>query len=311
MKMVYSSPVPFLQNLVIYPTNVGHLLPKAQLESFVQGIPSISHLRITSGMLPYIPSLDTLKTLHLSAADGQAIDVPLLSEITASSPHLETLAIYDNAISGPWLPETVVDFPKLRSLRIYGSFMSVSDLLRVVEAPLLEDLVIAPFAVNDLYEYREHIAHSPPKFTTLKSITLSPVSISGFAQLEEAAECFPTVELVMIPNIHADSFCDVFTVTKKDMMVWPCLKALALRNVDCTILETLLDVVASREAAGRPLETLYLDRRSIQRVDAMLPIVRRSLNVVEFDVWSTLHDGDLLQDAAHFVGNDFDFLSSQ
>ncbi|KNZ77171.1 hypothetical protein J132_06166 [Termitomyces sp. J132] len=306
METISSTPAPLLKHLVIHPTGVGHLMSKLQLQIFNQGIPILSHLRVTSAMVPSLPSLNTLTALHLAAADRRSITLAEFSVLSTSSPYLDTLAIYDNAICGPWPLDATIDFPSLRSLQIYGSFMSVSDLLRVVQAPLLKDLVIAPFAVNDLAEYREHISHSPPKFTGLKSITLSPVSMSGFAQLEEAAECFPTVELVMIPNIHADSFRDVLTGTDADI-VWSGLKALALRNIDYKSMEKLLAVVAFREAAGSPLETLYLDHRSMQRVSSMLPLLRRSVNVVEFDVWATLLDEDLLQDAAHFVGNDIDF----
>ncbi|KAG6903426.1 hypothetical protein C0995_005449 [Termitomyces sp. Mi166 len=308
IQTIHSSPAPLLKQLVIHPTSVGHLISKNQLCTFIQGIPVLSHLRVTSAMVPTLPSLNTLTALHLTAADRRSITLAEFSALSISSPYLDTLAIYDNAICGPWPPEATIDFPSLRSLRIYGSFMSVSDLLRVVQAPLLEDLVIAPFAMNDLAEYREHISHSPPKFTGLKSITLSPVSTSGFAQLEEAAECFPTVELVMIPNIHPDSFRDVFTGDNTNV-VWPNLKVLALRNVDCKNVEKLLAVVEFIEAAGRPLETLYLDHHSIQRVSSMLPLLRRSMNVVEFDVWATLLDEDLLRDVAYFVGNDFDFIS--
>ncbi|KAG5342312.1 hypothetical protein C0989_003441 [Termitomyces sp. Mn162] len=306
METISSTPAPLLKHLVIHPTGVGHLMSKLQLQIFNQGIPILSHLRVTSAMVPSLPSLNTLTALHLAAADRRSITLAEFSVLSTSSPYLDTLAIYDNAICGPWPLDATIDFPSLRSLQIYGSFMSVSDLLRVVQAPLLKDLVIAPFAVNDLAEYREHISHSPPKFTGLKSITLSPVSMSGFAQLEEAAECFPTVELVMIPNIHADSFRDVLTGADADI-VWSGLKALALRNIDYKSMEKLLAVVAFREAAGSPLETLYLDHRSMQRVSSMLPLLRRSVNVVEFDVWATLLDEDLLQDAAHFVGNDIDF----
>ncbi|KAG6878588.1 hypothetical protein C0993_003043 [Termitomyces sp. T159_Od127] len=308
MQTIQSSPVPLLKYLVVHPTSVGHLISKLQLRTFNQGIPVLSHLRVTSAMVPSLPCLDTLTTIHLAASDRRSITLADFSALSTSSPYLHTLAIFDNAICGPWPSEATIDFPSLRSLQIYGSFMSVSDLLRVVQAPRLEDLVIAPFAVNDLADYREYISQSFPKFTGLKSITLSPVSTSGFAQLEEAAECFPTVELVMIPNIHADSFRDVFTGANADV-VWPSLRALALRNVDCKSVEKLLAVLAFREAAGRPLETLYLDHHSIQRVSSMLPLLRRSLDVAEFDVWATLLGGDLLQDAAHFVGNDFDFSS--
>lgn len=308
MQTIHSSPAPLLQYLVLHPMGVGHLVSKLQLQTFIQGITVLSHLRVTSAMVPSLPCLNTLKAIHLAASDRRSITLADFSALSTSSPYLETLAIYDNAICGSWPPQATINFSLLRSLQIYGSFMSASDLLCVVQAPLLEDLVIAPFAVNDLVDYREHISHSLPKFTGLKSITLSPVSTSGFAQLEEAAGCFPTVELVMIPNIHADSFCGVFTGANADI-VWPNLRALALRNVDCKSLEKLLAVVAFREAAGRSLETLYLDRHSIQRVSSILPLLRRSLNVMEFDVWATLLQGDLLRDAAHFVGNDFDFSS--
>lgn len=306
IQTIQSSSAPLLEHLVIHPTGVGHLMSKLELQTLIQGVPVVSHLRVTSAMVPSLPCLNTLTAIHLTASDRRSITLAEFSALSTSSPHLDTLAIYDNAICGPWPLEAIIDIPSLRSLQIYGSFMSVSDLLRVVQAPMLEDLVIAPFAVNDLVDYREHISKSLPKFTRLKSITLSPVSTSGFAQLEEAAECFPNVELVMIPNIHVDSFRDVFLGANSDI-VWPNLRALALRNVDCKSVEKLFAVVAFREAAGRPLETLYLDHHSIQRVSSMLPVLPRSLNVVELDVWATLFDGDLLQGAAHFVGNDFDF----
>ncbi|KAG6832750.1 hypothetical protein H0H87_000599 [Tephrocybe sp. NHM501043] len=307
MKTLHNSVMPLLEHLVIQPTGVRHLATEAEAHSFVQGVPPLSHLRVTSAMAPNLPRLDKLTSLYLTAGDRRALSITDFSTLSISFPHLETLVIYDDAISGTWPQEGTIIFPTLHSLQIYGSFMSVSDLLRVVEAPLLEDLVIAPFATSDLTEYRQYASYSPTKFEALKSITLSPVSSSGFALLVEAAECFPTVELVMIPNIHAESFRDVFTGENAEI-VWPRLKALALRNIDCMSMARLLPVIAFREAAGRPLQTLYLDPNSIQRVSSMLPSLPPTLDVLERDIWSNLHDGDLGDAAAHFVGNDFDFI---
>ncbi|KAG6864595.1 hypothetical protein C0991_008447, partial [Blastosporella zonata] len=73
-------------------------------------------------------------------------------------------------------------------------------------------------------------------------------------------------------------------------------------------MEKLLPVLAFREAAGRPLQKLYLDSASLQRISAVLHLVPQNVNVLEFDIWSTLHDEDLQDEAAHFVGNDFDFI---
>ncbi|KAG6839416.1 hypothetical protein C0991_002788 [Blastosporella zonata] len=307
MKTLYNTATPLLEHLVIHPTGVRHLVTEAAAHSFAHGVPPLSHLRVTSAMTPFLPHLDTLTTLHLSAGDRRALDVADFSTLSISCPHLKTLAVYDDAISGPWPPEATITFPSLHSLQIYGSFMSVSDLLRVVEAPILEDLVITPFAASDLTEYRQHAAYSPSKFSALRSITLSPVSSSGFALLVEAAECFPTVELVMIPNIHADSFRDVFTGENSEV-VWPKMRGLALRNIDLMSMEKLLPVLAFREATGRPLQKLYLDSASLKRISSMLHLVPQNVNVLEFDIWSTLHDEDLQDEAAHFVGNDFDFI---
>ncbi|KAG6914927.1 hypothetical protein DXG01_014390 [Tephrocybe rancida] len=307
MKTIHRSDTPLLKQLVIHPRGVRHLATEAEAHSFVHGVPVLTHLRVTSAMVPSLPPLGNLISLHLTAGDRRALDQAGFATISSSCPQLETLAIYDDAIDGPWPPEATFSFPALRSLQIYGSFMSVSELLRTVQAPLLAALVIAPFAANDLTEYRGHETFSPSKFSALRSLTLSPMRPSGVALLGEAAECFPTVELVMIPNLHSESFRDVFTGPNMDLM-WPDLKAVALRNVDCASMERLLAVMACREAAGRPLETLYLDHHSIERVASMAARLPRGLNVLEYDIWSMLHNGDLQDASTHFVGNDFDFV---
>ncbi|KAG6811824.1 hypothetical protein H0H92_005684 [Tricholoma furcatifolium] len=310
MKTLHNSPTPFLEQLVFLPTGVRHTLAKLQPYSLGHEAP-LAHLRVTTGMVQSLPFVGDLTSLHLATGDRTALELSDFTAIASSCPRLATLAIFDEAVYGPWPLEALVDFPSLRSLQIYGSFMSVSDLLRVVEAPLLEDLVIAPFTRDDLADYYQYTRHREvegldPKFATLRSITLSPVNSSCFA-LTEAAECFPDVELVMIPNIHADSFRDIFTDECAEL-VWPNLQGLALRNIDLQSMERLLSVITFRETSGNPLKTLYLDHDSIMRISSMQHLFPPTITLLEYDIWSTLKNEDLLQDPAHFVGNEFDFI---
>ncbi|KAF5374446.1 hypothetical protein D9615_009103 [Tricholomella constricta] len=297
-----------LERLVMHITSVPDFQSDVHPTLFSQGFPVLTHVQVTSLMVPFLPSLPQVTSLQLALGDTHGIDLATFLALAASCPSLETLTIFDDVICGPWPLTATIDFPFLRSLQIYGTFTSVSDLLRVVSAPLLEDLVIAPVVADDLLAYHQHASTSAPKFSNLRSITLSPVSTSGFALLLLASECFPDVERLTIPNIHANSFCDILTGIHADI-VWPNLKALALRNVDADAMQKLLTVMSFRKAAGWPLQTLYLDAASLHRIAFTVSSFPPQVEVVEYDVWSMLHDEDLLHEAAHYVGNDFDFIS--
>ncbi|GLB40727.1 putative P-loop containing nucleoside triphosphate hydrolase protein [Lyophyllum shimeji] len=273
------------------------------------GAPLLTQLRVTSLMVSCLPRLERVTSLHLALGGTSGIEAAEFTAMVASCPMLQSLSLYDDVVIGPWPQAATIELPSLRSLHVFGTFASVSDLLRVVSAPLLEELVVAPIVGDDLVPFYQHTLawSSTPKFSSVKSITLSPVFTTGFALMVVASKCFPAVERLTIPNIHPDSFHEIFTGSEADA-VWPNLRALATRNVDCDRMRTLLAVVAFREAAGRPIETLYLDKCSIERVASMMPLLPKDVRVVEYDVWSMLHDEELLHEPSHFVGNEFDFV---
>ncbi|KAG5645088.1 hypothetical protein DXG03_006902 [Asterophora parasitica] len=296
MKIFHPLRAPRLEHLVMQVTSVR----QTYSSFFSEGAPILSHLRLSCIMMPYLPQLPKLTSLHLALGDGHGIDLITLHSIATSCTSLETLALIDDVVCGPWPLTATIDFPSLRSLQIYGTFTGVSDLLRVVSAPLLEDLVIAPVVADDLLAYHQGAATSAPKFPNLRSITLEPVSASGFSLLLVAAECFPDVERLTIPKIYPDSFHDVFTGVDVDVF-WPNLKALAVRNIDTSAMEKLLDVISFRAAAGRPLRTIYLDSASVCRNSStVLPL---ALEVVEHDMWM-----QLILEMTHLVENEFDYL---
>ncbi|KAF8072243.1 hypothetical protein FPV67DRAFT_1779290 [Lyophyllum atratum] len=308
LNTIYASKVPPpLEHLNVQVTNVPNFPGDVYHPFLPRGAPLLTQLRVTSLMVPCLPPLERVTSLHLALGGTNGIDVDVFTATIASCPLLETLAVYDDAIVGPWPLTGEIELPSLRSLQIYGTFASVSDLLRVASAPLLEDLVIAPIVGDDLLPFYHQTLASGPKFSTVKSITLSPVFTSGFSILINASWCFPAVERLTIPNIHPDSFRDIFEGPDA-LEIWPNLKAIASRNIDTERMRTLISVIEFRKALCRPLEALYFDYASIQRVASMVPLLPQGIQVVEHDVWSMLHDEDLLHEPSHFVGNDFDFI---
>ncbi|KAG5636795.1 hypothetical protein H0H81_006816 [Sphagnurus paluster] len=306
MSTIHPSKAPHLEQLVLQVTGTSDFLAGFSAPLFIES-PKLNHLRITSPMVPCLPSLEHVTSLHLALGNTNGIEFATLAALAKLCPCLETLALYDDVVCSPWPEAATVDLPSLRSLQVYGTFTSVSDLLKVISAPLLENLVIAPILARDLLEYHNHVVASKPTLPKLKSITLSPVSPSGFALLAMAAECFPYVERLTIPNIHPDSFRDIFTDADAEV-IWPHLSEIALRNIDSESMETLFSIISFREAVGQPLRKLCLDRRSLQRIGPVMHALPWNIEIVESDVWFSLRDEDLLYEPAHFVGSDFDFI---
>ncbi|RDB28527.1 hypothetical protein Hypma_014941 [Hypsizygus marmoreus] len=316
LNTIQHSSVPLLEQLVFHVTGVSEFNEEHQdvgeTPLFQLGAPSLTHVRLSGFAVPNcLPPLSQVTSLHLSVGDSTTTHLRSsfydFSEMLLACPSLNTLAIYDDFVWGPWPPTSEISLPSLRSLQIYGTFTCVSDLLRVIVAPLLEDLVIAPVVMDDLLEYHQfHHSTTSPKFRTLRSLTLSPVSAAGFELVKLAAECFPAVEQLTIPNIDSEGFLAVFTDPTIDVL-WPDLKTLALRDIDGSTKTALLKFLSFRNAAAYSLQSLCLDASSIQLLLTDIQSLDFEVDVVERDVWSILRRDDPLHKESQFVGNDFVF----
>lgn len=217
--------------------------------------PLLRDIRLAGYGLTCRPSLTYATTLHLSAVNI-TFEYTEFRQLLVSAPSLETLVIYDDLIEGHPLPFILddIEMSELRSIQIYGNMRSVSEVLLCISAPRLEDLVIAPVILNDIEKLHDHF---PNKFTALKSLTFAPAHAHAFQTFPLASVCFPMIEHLTLANVYPSVFLSYFT--RIDPILWPNLRSLAMREVNTTIGHDLQLVIDTRQRAGHPLSTLYLD----------------------------------------------------
>lgn len=315
LSMIETPNAPFLKRVILQAT--WDDMDDEDLENapfaplMLHGVPSLTELRLSGPMMSSCLSpLGQITSLHLSVGDGSSSFrlsySSFVAMLSACTDNLRTLALYDDVIWGPW-PSTpglaMIDLPSLQSLQVYGTFPYVSDLLRATNAPYLEDLVIAPLVMDDLFEIWEETMNgtSSLKFPQLKTLTVSPVSAEGWNLFPMLDDLFPTVECLGIPNPDADGLTKYFAAFGDGVLLLPRLKTLALRGVDRPCMRALEKVVASRAEAGSPLEKLCWDRTSAI-VCAHSEELRESVQTVEKDAWMKLRGDDPLHHPLQFVG---------
>ena len=227
------------------------------------------------------PPLNSVTQLHL-AVYHYPIHYIDFFKMLQSCRSLVTLCVYDDLFH-----EWPIDFyethdmPFLRYLRIFGDMPEVSELLLSISAPDLEELTIAPIAQDDLDYFRGETS-TAPRFSALKTLTLSPDGDSKLTTVADANACFPGIKLLILPNFNTiSSFVGSFKTTDSQAF-WPELDGLAVRDIDDQ--SVLYELVQDRQRLGVPLRSLYLDPLSMSRMTRM-EWLKDQLSVVEADPW--------------------------
>jgi hypothetical protein len=249
---------------------------------------------ITGWHLPFT----SLTTLHLQVDLG--VKVSHFFAMISQCLLLETLAIYDG-FSVDHQQAIHFTLPHLRSLQLYGDIMCVGDILLGISAPVLECLVIAPFHCVDLRPRHSPEGPAPNKFLALTSIMLSPYCEPEHPvedSLRLASEWFPNLTDVTLfgkaPHVLIEALGNI---TEGDIC-FPNMRSLALRNISPRFLGTiaLRNLISLRISKDKPLQVLYLDRKSMDETKDM-QWLHDKVDVVELDKWSILRESSLLCDA--------------
>jgi hypothetical protein len=263
--------------------DVGH--PDSQI--FISGAPKLADVRLGGiGLLYFQPPLGTVTELHL-AREKRSISFNDFSRMLKACSALKTLAIYDDLVSDWPTPLQVHNVPSLRHLHIYGNMLSVSQLLLSVSAPDLEALSIAPVVASDLkLMCAEGKRNNKPWFPVLRSLTLAPPHPSAMKAVSVASECFPTTQLLILPNFYSESLVETFGLKANslDGTHWPHLDGLAIREIQEKNEAAVYSLIESRRVAGDPLNKIYLDAVSIKRM-TRLKWLEDQMLVVEADPW--------------------------
>jgi hypothetical protein len=160
--------------------------------------------------------------------------------------------------------------------------LSILGKLLFIDAPNLDDLIIAPAGRKDLISFIGRWG-SHPKFPLLKSLTVTLAEADEYDFLPLAFKCFPAVENLTLPNVYEEQFSRMFAALVDGLILWPQLRTLALRGIDRLTEDEVVRMVRFRKNQGYPLDTLYLDYDSLGMYS--LPSLRRQLVVKERDVW--------------------------
>ncbi|TFK64714.1 hypothetical protein BDN72DRAFT_722317, partial [Pluteus cervinus] len=154
--------------------------------------------------------------------------------------------------------------PLLRSLRLYGKICLVSELLLSINAPRLQELVIAPATVEDL-----RILSSKTKelqrsfFPSLRTLVLAPLHFHRHVAegvLSMAMLCFPEVEHLVLVNTFAKPLLYAFTSVGPDEPIpWPNIRTISLRQISRHVENAVAQIIQFRIAYGGSVPTINID----------------------------------------------------
>jgi hypothetical protein len=291
---------PFLEQLFLQVPS--HHSEPGPSRIFTRGAPVLSYLHFNCGAISrWHPPFTSLTSLHLQ------MDLGLLCSqfvaVVTQCPLLETLAMYDYFVFDQ--PSLQITLPHLRSFQLYGTNLHVADLLLGISAPVLQSLVISPFHRMDVATLR--LSSGPMKFTAITSITLAPFHEFGAHDIVDilrmASESFPNVTDLTILAVCtkilravADGLAGI-DADREGNMLFPNMQSLALRNIPSSsrFEPSLNSLISCRISEGKPLQTLCLDKHSMELV-AGWQWLHDHVEVVELDRWAILRMDSLICD---------------
>ncbi|TFK37720.1 hypothetical protein BDQ12DRAFT_607069 [Crucibulum laeve] len=253
-------------------------IPEAHIEgnfSLVSDAPKLWHaILIGHGLIPYIPPLTNVTTLHLAETES-------ILDVIHHCPVLETLWVYET--EADWVDDHVPHaHPSLRSLCLFNGVHCVSQLLLYLIAPNLEELIIAPVAFSNLSLLHSRTDAGTPRFPGLKSLTMSLSPTDCAATMALAAHCFPNIETLILPYLYPRHFVEVFSQSI-ERKVFAELTSLAVREVDETGEAAISEVILRRKLQGRPLRKIFVDGNSYRK--RLLGNLGTEVEIEERDLW--------------------------
>lgn len=242
------------------------------------------------GMIHTKVPMKNTRILHLAAGVAVLTYTELKSLLEGCS-ELTTLCVYDDLVyQWPAIADEI-HLPNLKSLQIYGNMRGVSQFLMSIDAPQLEDLVIAPVVVEDLTKLERRISAgtASPLFPQLKSLTLAPAHAPAFQTLPLAAVCFPSTSKLTLVNFYQKPFIDTFIGGD---ILWPKLETLCMRKMEDAE-ELLLRVVAHRKEQGAPLKRVCVDNSDGMK---QLNYFKTLVEVVTEDDWNVRRKANMFSE---------------
>ncbi|KIM44317.1 hypothetical protein M413DRAFT_379087 [Hebeloma cylindrosporum] len=253
----------------------------------------------------FTPSLSSVTTLHLSRViDKGFIGFPELGRMLEACTLLTFFAIYDDFLNEWAGVSASCHVPLLEKLHIFGNMLSVSELILFLDAPKLQELVIAPIVAADVSLLLTHSTPQRFRFPLLTSLTLALAYPDAFNVLPIASTCFPRVELLAVSSAYFDDFYRVFTT--ENFIVYPNLRSIAITGVDRPLAEILHDVATFRQKHKVPFRKIIVDATSLE-VLRSTGFDWYGAELVEGEVWERQRKAALYSHMPDlFVGSPYD-----
>jgi hypothetical protein len=260
-----------------------------------------------TALMTFFPPLSSVTTLHLSGViDKGPVKFLELGRVLEACASLIFFAVYDDFLH-QW-PGVLANchVALLEKLHIFGNMLSVSELLLFLDAPKLEELVIAPIVAADLALYLSHSTiPQRVRFPLLTSLTLAPAYPDAFNVLPDASTCFPRVELLVLASTYFGDFVKVFT--NKNSIVFPNLLSIATTGVDRHFAELLHDVATFRQKHQVPFRKIIVDAPSLEVLQST-DVDWYGAKFVEEAIWDRQRRTALYSHVEDlFVGSPYDY----
>jgi hypothetical protein len=291
VSQIRNSAAPVLEHLSICPNNRDNSEYGKQI--FSSGAPALTFVRLAGVAIRFSqPPLNAVTTLHLEDVHMEmSIQYSHFCEIIAAAPSLLNLSLYGITIeSWPSAENPTIEMLTLRSLRVRGGPSMIYDLLSAVEAPLLESLIIADCADEDLVPpwTTTQFALSTPKFPKLHTLTLSDCYFT-YRSCKSIFRNLPTItHFALLGSFDSDILKGLGNDGQlSSELPWAELHTLTIERLE-TAQETLLctSVLTGRLQSGRPIVVLRLENSLRNKLSRRGPL-KWLEQVVTVETWTS------------------------
>ncbi|KAJ7056640.1 hypothetical protein C8F01DRAFT_1257297 [Mycena amicta] len=225
---------------------------------FRGGAPSLTFVRLSGMALAcLVPPLRLVETLHLSS---YPLSYASFRTNLDSIANLVNLSLHRIHITNRPVDCPPITLPNLRSLRVCGNLddddhqhSAANRLIRLLRAPMLEDLVL-----KDLDVFDEQV------FPTVHTLALHACPFSA-REMKGMFSSFPALTTFRLDESLPDILGLLGMPGSSDSTApWPKLHTLAVTDMEQADVELLCDMIRSRAelGLGTSLVRVFLDRRS-------------------------------------------------